>query len=125
LESGFGHGMTANVGGEPGMDVGRAVDGLTQEPRREPLAQRQPRRVDRLGGVVGKCAGDALRPHMSAVAIEQLEQENTPNRLDAGGNAERFLERKRDLAEDDSIETEHWLDEGRGTMDDGRERLSS
>jgi len=115
LEGGFRHSVAADIGGEPSVDIGGAVNGVAEQARREPFADREPRRVDRLCGVVGKCTGNAFRPDMSPVAIEQFEQKNSPNGFDAGGDPERFLEWKRDLAEDDAIEKH-----GRRAIGDGR-----
>jgi len=81
--------VAADVGGEPSVNVGGAVDGVAEESRREPLADREPRRIDRLRGVVRKRTSNAFRPDVSTVAIEQLEQKNSPNGFDAGGDPER------------------------------------
>jgi hypothetical protein len=81
LERGFGHRVAADVGGEPGVDVGRAIDRVAQQPRREPFAEREPGGVDRFRRVIRKSAGDALRPDTRTVAVEYLEQENPANRF--------------------------------------------
>jgi len=76
-------------------------------PWREPLANGKPRSVDRFGAVVRLLARDALGPRHHSIGIVQLEEKDAALGADAGGNAEGLLERETDLAEHETVETQH------------------
>ena len=42
-----------------------------------------------------------------AATVRDLEEENSPSGLDAGGDAERLFEREMDLTQRDAVDAEH------------------
>ena len=107
LDRRLGHVVAADVPVEH-TDHRRRVNKVSAEhARREPFAERMPRRVDGLRAVVGLLAGHALRPASGSVTVGELEQANSTLADDAGGDVERLLERQPDLPEHNSLEVEH------------------
>ena len=75
-------------------------------PRGNPLGQRQPGRVDGLGGEVRPLAGDALAPGGRAVGVFELQQQDSPARRAAGRDLERLAQRHPDLPQRDARQAE-------------------
>src|SRR5207253_2990765 len=90
FDCGLGHVMTAHILVEDVAYIARRSDLLANHARREPFANRQPRRIDCLRCVLRRLARYAFVPHMRAVVVFDLEQEDAPLADHAGRNAERL-----------------------------------
>ena len=84
-----------------------SIEAAPEQSRREPLADREPRGVDRLRTVVRLLAGDAFRPRRRTVRVEELEEKDATLRDHARRDSEWLLQREANLAEYDAIEAQH------------------
>src|SRR5207253_9875518 len=106
---GLRHAMPTEVARQDAVHLPRRFELPTQDARRNPGADGEPRCVDRLVTVVGLLAGDALRPTGEAPPVGglELEQADAPLGRDTRGNAERLLERQPNLPQRDPPDAQH------------------
>ena len=78
----------------------------TQRAWRQPLGDRQPRRIDRFGREVRTLAGDALAPDLDTVDIFELQEKDASVGRDTGRDFKRLSESQTYLAECDTTEAQ-------------------
>ena len=71
----------------------------TEHAWRQPLGDRQLRRIDRFCGEVGELAGNTLAPGLDTIDIFKLQEEDAAVGRHAGRDFKRLAEGKADLAE--------------------------
>src|SRR5690606_25583051 len=97
------HAMTAHAVRQHRVRVTGMRELRTEQARPEPLAQREPRRVRRLGTVVGMLTGDALAPRLETVSVAHAREQDAPVLDDARRDTERLAQRQPDLAQLDAV----------------------
>ena len=106
LDRGFRHVMATDVFFEEVVDVAM-IDGMSDQPGRDPVLQRVPGGIDGFRAVIGMLAGHTLRPGLHTCGVAKVKEQDPSFADDTRRNAKRLPQWKPYLAKLDLSEIDH------------------